>query len=700
MTFANPVFLWGALAALIPLLVHLFDRRRPRPHPFGAISFVLRSQRRNSSRLKLRRLLLYALRTLLLLALPVALARPEWKKDEAVAASARGPAATVLVVDTSLSMRWLDGDALFDAAKEEARAAVRELLPEEPAALLLCGPNAQPSGPPGFERGRLVGALDELAPTYGASNLNRCLELAAHALEESPLPAKRIVLVSDFTASALHLEAQMPSVQGPKGERIRPEVVLRDAARGKEELPNVALVDARAEPALQVGPRAWQFTFTARNFSSQALRDVELQLKVEGHVVAKGFVELPPNGTAQKALTHRFDKAGSLVVEGVLGPDGLLEDNTRALVLSVPKELKALVVNGAASTQKLKDEAWFTEAALAATGSPVRATVRDADSAWREDFSLYDAVLVLNAAAPPLEVAERLRAFVEEKGGGVFFAMGERVEPDAWNAAFGELLPRRLRLVKTAVEPGQADTGARAARLTQTSWEHPIFSPFVGRAREGLSSARFYRYMLLEAEGSGAAAPSEVLAALEDGAPALAAARRGKGRTLLFTSTVDRDWSDFAIRTSFLPLMQRVCAWLTGSLDEREELHGKVGETLALRPEPGVEPSVVKGPSGKELPALRQPDGMYSVGPLAEPGAHQVLAKDGKPLSPLAFAVTLDPSESDLTRLKPEELSAWFGEETVRAAGAAGGQKARPLWTWLLVVAVLAFFAEGVLLRK
>src|SRR5688500_11693165 len=106
MSFAHPAFLFGCLAALIPLLVHLFDRRRPRHVPFGAISFVLRSQKRTASRLKLKRLLLYALRTLILLALPIALARPEFKRDAITAATSLGPAATAVVIDASLSMQW------------------------------------------------------------------------------------------------------------------------------------------------------------------------------------------------------------------------------------------------------------------------------------------------------------------------------------------------------------------------------------------------------------------------------------------------------------------------------------------------------------------------------------------------------------------------------------------------------------------
>ena len=70
MIFGQPWLLLGAAAALIPLAVHLFDRRKPRPHPFAAIAFVLRSQRRTVSRLKLKRLVLYTLRTLILLAIP------------------------------------------------------------------------------------------------------------------------------------------------------------------------------------------------------------------------------------------------------------------------------------------------------------------------------------------------------------------------------------------------------------------------------------------------------------------------------------------------------------------------------------------------------------------------------------------------------------------------------------------------------
>ncbi len=699
MTFAHPWMLLGALAAFIPLLVHLFDRRRPRPHPFGPLAFVLRSQKRTASRLKLKRLLLYVLRTLIFLALPIALARPEWRNDATAAAVVKGPAATAIVLDASLSMRWAEGASLFERAQEEARDALSDLRPEEPATVLVC--TSQPEAPaaPGFDRAKLRAVVDEAKPTYAGADLSRCLELAARSLEESPMAGKRLVVVSDLTAGSLRLEAPPPVVKGPTGEAVRPEVVLRDAA-GRDELPNHALVDLKVEPALQAGPRAFQFTFTVKNFGTAPVKDLEAAVRVGEATLGKGFVDVPANGTAQKTLTVRFTQGGVSAGEAVLTPDGLAEDDRRAFVLNVPRVLRALVVNGAPHATRYRDEAFFLEAALTAPGSPVQVALRDTAAGWAEDFSTYDLVYLLNVPAPEAGDAAKLAAFVEN-GGGLFVSMGDQVNPDAYNARLGALLPRPLRLVRTSVERDDPEAADKAAQLTQVKQEHPLFTPFTGQAEEGLVGARFYRYMLLEADSAAASdGASQVLATYEDGAPAVAVARRGKGRVALFTSTVDRDWSDFAIRTSFLPLMQRFAAYLTGSLEEREEQRVRVGESLTLHPEGTQAVSLVRGPGEREVPVKVQPDGSVVVGPVEEPGTFTVLGGDGKPVPALGFAATLDPTESDLSRLPAEALSAHFGEETVKASSTDAERPPVPLWTWLIVAAALAFFAEGLLLRK
>jgi hypothetical protein len=725
-TFANPWALLGCLAALIPLLVHLFDRRRPRPHPFPAIAFVLRSQKRTASRLKLKRLLLYALRTLILLAIPLALAKPSFEEDRvAAAASARGPAATAVVVDASLSMRWKGGGkSLYEQARDEARDALRDLSPEEPATLLMCTADAKPPPGPSFERGRLRALVDDAEePGYGRADLNRCLELAARALEDSPLAAKRIVLVSDLAAHGFRLEVPAPTVADGKGGRVKPEVVLRQVG-AREALGNAALVDLQVEPATQMGPRAFQFTFTVRNFSDRELPDVGASLVVGGRTLAKGFLAVGAGGTAQKVLTHRFEAGGTVAGEVVLAADALGEDDRRPFVLHVPEELKVLVVNGAPAAQRFRDEAFFLEPALTSPGSPVSATVRDAEAGLREDFAAYDVLYLINVPAPEGEVVERLTRFVEA-GGGLFLSMGDRVEVAPYNERFGRLLPRALRDVRTASERDAPDADAKAGRLSRVDVAHPLFSPFAGQAGEGLQSARFFRYVLLEGNGTaaeggaargggGGGGAGQVLAAYQDGAPALAVAARGKGRVALFTSTVDRDWGDLAIRTSFLPLMQRTAAFLAGALEERDPLQGRVGEELVL-PAPaatgaagagggaaGGPPRVaeVEGPGGVKPPLRAQEDGSVRVGPLTVPGTYQVRDGRGEAVAALAFAAVLDPSESDLSRVSTEALEAYFGEETLTQATEGAERPEVPLWTWLIMAAALAFFCEGLLLRR
>jgi hypothetical protein len=124
-----------------------------------------------------------------------------------------------------------------------------------------------------------------------------------------------------------------------------------------------------------------------------------------------------------------------------------------------------------------------------------------------------------------------------------------------------------------------------------------------------------------------------------------------------------------------------------------------VGESLTLEPELSL--ASVRAPSGAELPLVKQNDGTVVVGPVLEPGPHLARGGDGAVVAGLSFAATLDASESDLSRHPADALTQWFGEDTVRdAGGGSGAQPKVPLWTWLIALAVVAFFFEGVLLRK
>lgn len=709
MEFEHPIFLAGLAAALIPLLVHLFDRRKARPLKFAAIDFVLRSRKRAASRLRLRRIILYTLRTLLFIAIPLALAKPHRATAKSTPTAPKGRAATAIVLDASLSMRaQLEGRSLFANAQALARDALANLAPDEPVTVVLCKQPFAPPAAPGFDRAQARRIIDEALPSFSGSDGAACLQAAAAALGESPMPGKRIYFASDFTANSLRLDVPAPKVSTPQGE-VRPEVVLLDAARGAKELPNAAVTDLRIEAEPALGARGYAFNFTVRNSGAKALDAVQVGLRIDGKRVAKGELSVPARGSAQKTLSFRFPAGGVVHGDIELGPDALAEDNVRSFVLRVPREIKVLVVDGAPASLRFQDAAFFLDTALAAPGSPVHATTVDVDSFNAAAMTAgYDAVYLVDV--PPLgpERVAELKAFVEH-GGGLFIALGQNAvgpngDADAFNGAMGPLLPRPLRLVKTAAERGTPGAEERAARFAQVLWTHPALGVFQGDAREGFVSARTYKYFLLEPGGGNVT----TLASYDDGAPALVESPRGQGKVVLDTSSVDRSWSDFPIRTAFLPLMQRLSGYLAGALDEHESRPTRVGEPhpLDVKALAGIQPAGVTGPDGRPRPMVpAQGDAPLQVQQVDLPGIYTVQLPQNAPpalAGSLDFAADLDPAESDLSRLDEQELVGHFGEGTKSVTGnaIAKDRDKTPAWTGLLVLAMAIFFFEGSLLAK
>ena len=719
LSLVNPALAWGLLAALVPLAIHLLFRRRPRPMPFPAIDFILRARRETERRLRLKKLLLFAARTLLVAAVAAALARPRLQKPEqASAAVARGPSAVAIVLDASASMGYrLRGGTLFERARADALEVLDALSGEEPASVLVCGGPAAPAAPPPtFDKSAMRRVLSEAELTAGYADMTACVGAAVRALSDSgtgALLGKRVVVATDLTASAWRLDAPAPMVQTAQG-RQRPEVTILDAARGAE-LPNIALTDLTAEPDPAVGPRGYRVTatVTARGGSrgsekkgGEPAGDVELQLHAgppQAPIAIRSYAQLPKGGAARKALAYRFPQGGPAALSVTLSPGDALEvDDARVVTVVVPRDVKALVVNGAPSPVRYRDEAFFVEAALSSPASPVRPTVLDGESLGKARFADYDVVFLLNVRSVGSKAAE-LREFVE-KGGGLFVAMGDEVDADLYNAELGALLPRPLHVVKTAAERGAPGGSARAARFADVDWSHPALQIFTGAAREGFEGVRTWKYMLLkpvEKKGAG----ERVLVSYDDGAPALVEARRGQGRVMLYTSTADRSWSDWTIRTSFLPAVQRIAAWLSGGLEERRDAPSVVNAPRALSPGENQRLEAVVAPDGRETPpsALQRNAAGAATFVPDRPGLWQVKVEErGQTrLDPrLAFAVLPDPRESDTTRLDPQELTAYFGGATHArlASDKPAGERAVPLWSVLLVLGLAAFLLEGLLL--
>jgi hypothetical protein len=404
-----------------------------------------------------------------------------------------------------------------------------------------------------------------------------------------------------------------------------------------------------------------------------------------------------------------------------LDEDELPVDDRRYARVEVRREVRVLLVDGDPRTVRHEDELFYLETALRPgdrADSQLAVAVATADELAQRRLGDFDVVFLCNVKALPAERVADLEAFVR-RGGGLFVAVGDNVEADAYAATMAPLLPQQLRdvrvasLAASARPEGEGDAPGAGERLRAADTRHPMLAVFAGQA-DGLRAARFRRYFLLQPDAHARPVDGErprnggrtTVLRYETGAPALVEATLGQGRVLLFTSTVDRDWNDLPIRPGYLPLMQQAARHLARSPLREPEPGGIVGRPYAIPLGRGDSRLEVRLPSGQgHLYEAGEIQGRENLVYLdtEEPGFYRVLAAAtaaGQPRErPGAeFVINVDPRESDLRHVTPAKA-----ERRVLAAAtsrAQPGVRRVELWHAVAAALLLLLLGEALLVRR
>lgn len=728
MGFLAPAFAAFAVLAAVPVLLHLYGRPRAETRRFAALRFLVESERQTAARRRLVERLLLVARAAAIAAVPLLLAKPFFETHLPIAVGIGERESAVIVLDDSRSMGFRDGRRTrFDEAVAEARHLIASLGSDSEVALLTTTGTAAPQPELSPDREKLQRALDAVNLSARKGDTTAALRRAAAILAASPRPTKRVYLLSDLAAHGFAAEPPW----GGEG----PSLVVPKLSRAKEAgHANRVVVGLRVEPARELGPRGLAIEATVENDDERAVAALPVTLRIDGKVVAKGLVELPAKGRVVKRFSHVLDEAAPAradlkgqalahEVEVEIEGDALPSDDRRYAMVEEPRTLRVLLVDGDARTVRRDDELYYLEAALRAGGR---------DDAWldvevvqpedlmgdgergRARLAEADVVFLANLKAPEAPLAAALDAFVS-RGGGLFVSVGDNVDPDAWNAALGSLLPQPMAVVRTMGTMGAAPGGEHGEHIGQFDPAQPLLAPFdaasagastpiTSSADSALRGARIQRFVLLRPtpHATHDDGPQTILR-LESGAPLLVEGTRGHGRVLLLTTTLDRDWSDLAIQPGFLPLVQQAVRRLAHAQATRSAPATLVGEPHTLTLPDDTTRVEVTLPSG----AARRFDEVLGRRSLrfddtAEPGFYRVaLAHRDAALVPepaRTFAVNVDPAESDLAPVAPARLAALShpGQPDDDAAPAAPRHRVE-LWRSLGAVLLALLLVEGLL---
>jgi hypothetical protein len=694
MGFLAPSILLGLLAAGLPWLIHLIGKRRATPVRFAAMQLLLRSERRVSARRRLRQILLLIARTGVAAALPLIFARPFAERPSDLPEESLGAQSAVIILDDSASMRrQADGTSLFDRARERIRQLLRQLPADADVALLTASEGSEPRvGELSLERGRLMEALETTRSTARAADFNQALRRAGAILATSQRQERRTFVVTDGQAAGW---GDSPPVTGGN------DVVLLDIGQNYPWA-NRAVIGVTAQPAAELGTGTVSVEAEIADFSGKPSNGLGVTLKIDDDVVSKSFVDLPAGGRQKKTFVHTLPTGGgSHDVEISIEGDDFPLDDRRLGRLELSQALRVLVINGDARTVSREDEAYFLELALKASDRSTSVMTALPDDVSPGALSNYNVVFLANVAEPSVALAAALDRFVNA-GGGLFLSVGGKVDTAVWNERLAPLLPQPLSLSRTAAAlPGQAAgetvDDRPAARLLPLDRRHPMLAAFPARG-EGIASARFFKFVLLEPVPDTAGAT--VILRYETGAPALVEKTVGKGRVMLLSTTIDREWTDLPIRAGFLPLIQEAARRLAGTSDHGGAGVLVVGQRRELSLAPGERRLEITKPDGTVWADTKDRGASKTVGftETDEPGIYRVRAAgaDGVlgPRPAEGFVVNIDSAESDPARLTPAQRP---DRRPATPAGKEPPKRRVELWHGLAALLILLVMFESAL---
>ena len=564
----------------------------------------------------------------------------------------------------------------WQRAVDAASKAVGSITTGDRATLVLFGRNAEENIRATSDRGRLEAAIGAAKVTSGATRYGPALKLAESILSQSTLPRREAVLISDFQKSGW---------TGAEDIRFGENITLTPVSVAQPDPVNVSIPSVTFGRAEFSGQERITVNAGVMNRSAAAAPKVPVTLEIEGRTIETIDASIGANASASIAFAP-FTLAEPTVRGTVkAGDDPLAADNAFHFVLSPSRPISVLIVDSADAGES----SFYLSRALAIGKAP--AFNVEVAPASRVSSGTLDtrSVVILNDASVPVGLpGEVLRRFVE-RGGGLLVALGQR---SVWNSETN-LLPGKLG---ATVER----TSGRGATVGWRDHSHQVFEIFRAPRSGDFTAARVYRYRTLEP-----APDDRVLARFDDGAVAAAERRVGNGRVIAWTTSLDREWSDLPQTPVFLPLVHQFVKYLAQY--ERTTEWATVGQVVDISAMlKSRADRIVMTPSGNRVTVPSSEPGVVE---LNEQGVYEVRAASASAGRADRIAVNLDPAESDLSVVDPQELVAAV---TGRAGAAASSQLApaeisatdaerqQSLWWYLLLAGMALLGAETAIANR
>jgi hypothetical protein len=687
MTFLNSAFLFLLSAVSIPLIIHFLSKRRIKTIEFSSLRFLEQMQKSRMRWLRIKELILLALRMLVIALIVLAFARPTLK---GFAGSSKATSSVAIVLDRSASME-AEGETgtLFEEAKRIAARLIDSFGPGDKITIVTFPGHGKTDviGPtnPG---GKLKERLGTVEPSFQKGNIGEALAEAHRALRRSGDLNQEIYIISDMQ---LENFADLPSELLGAGAWDNIHLfAITPAATGGD---NVGVTGVLMPAQLLVPGENFEIEAELTGFGRGRIENALVGVVIDGERKAQTSVSLPPGQPTRVRFATKVDKPGDHGGYIEIDHDAFEPDNRRYFSFHVPGKIRLLAVsqtNDPSGPVRLaldRPEAGQIEF----KGTPVGEILR-------EDLTAYDVILLNDINGLDASREGAVRRFAEG-GKGLFVILGRNADSGYW----GKFLPT----ISDGITVGEA--AGRAGEylvLDNFDLEHPIFSIYSqkGDSRTGPKIPELRVFLYRNLKGGRA------LGMTSSGMNLLA--ESVERSVLVFGSGFDMISSDLATHSFFIPLLVRSVEYL-GSKYIGGGSAGIIGEPVRRRlPESTIGGLTLHAPDSSIENLQANAEGGAAAVHFVEygpPGIYALMtsgAGGGNERQIGLLAFNIDNIESSNEALSPAGLGERLGAqvagvtpESDMKAMVLQARFGRELWKEFLFLALILLITESILGR-
>ena len=664
MTFLNPFMLFGLAAAAIPILLHLLNLRKLKTVEFSSLRFLRELQRTRMRRIRLRQWILLALRTLLVLSLVLAFARPTLKGSLAGFGGASARSSIILLIDDSPSMGLRNpGGVLFDQSRAAARRIIALARPgDEIIVTPLSAVAAEDSDTTSLDPKEALRVVDAMQTSNTFTPYAPAMRRALLRSRASATVNKELYLLTDLQGTHFAPDSSADRVDTTDGAPA--SVFLAGFPPPRRD--NAAVTSATVESKILAQSRPMTVRAVIQNFSEQPSGNGVASLYIEGTRVAQQSFTLGPRGSAPVELTGVPKRRGVLGCSVRIEDDILEIDNRRNFSIAIPETITVLITGGTPASIR------FPYLALSLAGDSsvaglFRVRQMPEERLMTADIEATDVLVLCAGRTMPAGAGARIANAVRN-GMGLMVFPGPETDADALTRTL--FAPLGIPAPALPAARPADETGAGFLRFGAIDLSHPVFAGMFERTSMNTVEPPVESPRITAAATLSTGTTGTSLVSMTDGRPFLAEYRAGGGRIILCAVDAGTAWSDLPVRGIFAPLLHRSMVYLAAVQASGAGAH--IGERLTLTLPRAYGESrrefMVLAPDGSEervVPHVRAGALLFATAPAEMPGLYTLQYADAvgpaanrTPLQ--AVAVNAQREESDLTGVSDDGLTSFF----------------------------------------